>query len=148
MGYQYKFERILSLKEREKEEAQSAYQDSIKKFELVAEKLYDFLKKKEDLLSFQEQQLKSGFQVQEIRHYQNFITNLEKSISYYQNLVIQARNRMNWYEDQLASMNIEVKKYEKIREKDYKQFLTKEKEDENKQLDEVSVLQYMNKGMR
>ena len=62
--------------------------------------------------------------------------------------MIQARNRMNWYEEKLVDMNMEVKKYEKIKEKDSSVFLQKLKEDENKQLDEVSVVQYMNRGIR
>ncbi|MFE7151723.1 flagellar export protein FliJ, partial [Heyndrickxia sporothermodurans] len=110
MKYQYKFEKILSLKEREKDEALSTYQKSVKRFENVAEELYQLLKKKEDLLDFQTSKLETGLSIQEIRHHQRFITNLEKSIKHYQDLVINARNQMNWYEQKLQEKNIEVKK--------------------------------------
>ncbi|MFC7784369.1 MULTISPECIES: flagellar export protein FliJ [unclassified Rossellomorea] len=148
MNYQYRFERILTLKEKEKDEVQEMYRGSIEKFEKVAEKLYEFLKKKEYLEQHQETGLQNGLSVQDIRHHQQFITNLEKTISYYQDLVIQARNRMNWYEEKLVDMNVEVKKYEKMREKDLHRFLQSNQQVENKQLDEVSVVQYMKRGVR
>ncbi|MGR3763861.1 flagellar export protein FliJ [Rossellomorea sp. NS-SX7] len=148
MSYQYRFERILTLKEKEKDEVNEQYKGAIAKFEKVAEKLYEFLKKKEELELHQADKLQAGLSVQDIRHHQQFITNLEKTIAYYQDLVIQARNRMNWYEEKLVDMNVEVKKYEKIREKDFGLFLRNMKENENKQLDEVSVVQYLNRGIR
>ncbi|BCB03355.1 flagellar export protein FliJ [Bacillus sp. KH172YL63] len=148
MSYQYKFQRILTLKEREKDEVQELFKGSIEKFETVAGKLYEFLKKKETLEQHQENKLQGGLSVQDIRHHQQFITNLEKTISYYQDLVIQARNRMNWYEEKLVDMNVEVKKYEKMKEKDFHLFLQNIKHDENKQLDEVSVAQYLKRGVR
>ncbi|WP_201713790.1 flagellar export protein FliJ [Rossellomorea arthrocnemi] len=148
MSYQYKFQRILTLKEKEKDEVQEMYKGSIEKFEAVAEKLYEFLKKKETLELHQESKLQGGLSVQDIRHHQQFITNLEKTISYYQDLVIQARNRMKWYEEKLVDMNVEVKKYEKMKEKDFERFLQNIQFIENKQLDEVSVVQYMKRGVR
>ncbi|MBW3113870.1 flagellar biosynthesis chaperone FliJ [Bacillus sp. MCCB 382] len=148
MSYQYKFQRILTVKEKEKDEVQEMYRGAIEKFERVAEKLYEFLKKKESLENHQETKLQDGLSVQDIRHHQQFITNLEKTISYYQDLVIQARNRMNWYEEKLVDMNVEVKKYEKMKEKDFKRFLENIQFAENKQLDEVSVAQYLKRGVR
>ncbi|MGM0851548.1 MAG: flagellar export protein FliJ [Bacillota bacterium] len=148
MSYQYRFQRILTLKEKEKDEVQEMYRGSIEKFEKVAEKLYEFLKKKEHLEQHQETKLQNGLSVQDIRHHQQFITNLERTISYYQDLVIQARNRMNWYEEKLVDMNVEVKKYEKVKENDLHRFLQSNKQVESKQLDEVSVVQYMKRGVR
>ncbi|MCR8848644.1 flagellar export protein FliJ [Rossellomorea sp. SC111] len=148
MNYQYKFQRILTLKEKEKDEVQEMYKGSIEKFETVAGKLYEFLKKKETLELHQVNKLQGGLSVQDIRHHQQFITNLEKTISYYQDLVIQARNRMNWYEEKLVDMNVEVKKYEKMKEKDFERFLQDIQSMENKQLDEVSVVQYLKRGVR
>lgn len=145
MKYQYKFEKILSVKEREKDEALSTYQNAVKRFENVAEELYQLLKKKEDLESYQSMKLQTGFSVQEIRHYQRFITNIEKSIHYYQELVANARNTMNWCEKQLQEKNIEVKKYEKMKTKDFEKYLDILKFEENKQLDEISTIQYFHR---
>ncbi|EHL76887.1 MULTISPECIES: flagellar export protein FliJ [Bacillus] len=148
MGYYFKFEKILQIKEREKEEIQSGYHRAKRQFEQVAEKLYELLKKKEDLLAFQEAQLASGFPVYEIQHYQLFISNLEKMIDYQQQLVMNARNRMFWFENQLKEKNIEVKKYEKIKEKEWQKYKKLLGQMENKEMDELSVIQFMNRRNR
>lgn len=145
MTYRFKFEKILTLKEREKEEIRESYRDAVEKFENIAQKLYDLLKKKEDLENFQSEKLVSGLSVQDIRHNQHFITNIEKTIDYYQGLVIQARNRMNWQEQKLSEMNVEVRKYEKIKENDYNQYKEVIHTSENKILDELAVMQYTNR---
>ena len=146
MNYQYKFGRVLSLKEREKEEALSVYQDSVKKFEEVTEKLYELLKKKEELEAFQSDGLKAGLPILQIRHHQQFIGNLEKTIHHYQKMVMNARNRMNLYQEKLMDKNIEVKKFEKIREKDFEHFTADLKIIESKQMDDISIQHFMNRG--
>ncbi|CAM3740119.1 flagellar export protein FliJ [Mesobacillus thioparans] len=148
MRYQYKFDKILSLKSREMDEAQVVYQESVKKFEDAAESLYELLKKKEDLETFQSDRLLGGLPVQEIRHHQQFIGNLEKSIAHYQKVVMNARNMMNFQQMQLMEKNREVKKYEKIKEKDHLQFIANEKYAESRMMDEVSIQQYMNREIR
>ncbi|MFT9598509.1 flagellar export protein FliJ [Mesobacillus sp.] len=148
MRYQFKFDKILSLKSREVDDAQVVYQDSVKKFEEAADRLYHLLKKKEDLESFQSDRLIDGLPVQEIRHHQQFIGNLEKSIAHYQKVVMNARNIMNYQQVQLMEKNQEVKKFEKIKEKDHLQFLADEKYAESRMMDEVSIQQYMNREIR
>jgi len=146
MIYQYKFEKILTIKEKEKSDARTAYNEALKNFEQVAEKLYKLLKKKEELLDYQQVKLTSGLSVQEIRHNQLFMGNLEKLIEQCQKDVIEARYRMNLQQERLKEKNIEVKKYEKIKEKDFQKFLEVVKETENKQMDEISIQQFLSKG--
>ncbi|MBP2240128.1 flagellar FliJ protein [Cytobacillus eiseniae] len=146
MQYQYKFEKILSIKEREKDEAFNIYSQAVKKFEEAAEKLYGLLKKKEDLETYQSSRLVNGLPVQEIRHHQHFIHNLEKTITHYQQIVINARNHMNFYQEKLMEKNIEVKKYEKIKEKDFAMHTETIKYLEGKQMDDISIQQYMSRG--
>ena len=148
MIYQYKFEKILTIKEKEKRDALSKYNDALKKFEEVAGKLYKFLKKKEDLVAFQQEKLRNSLSIQEIRHHQLFMDNLEKLISISQEEVIEARYKMNVLQDVLMERNIEVKKYEKMKENDFLKFLDSLKEAENKQMDEISIRQFLSKGVR
>ncbi|MGE7601792.1 flagellar export protein FliJ [Peribacillus sp. NPDC097675] len=146
MIYQYKFEKILTIKEKEKSDALAKYNAALKTFEEVAGKLYKYLKKKEDLLAFQQEKLRNGLSIQEIRHHQLFMDNLEKLISISQEEVIEARYKMNVLQDVLMERNIEVKKYEKMKENDFLKFLDIMKEAENKQMDEVSIRQFLSKG--
>ncbi|MFE4130154.1 flagellar export protein FliJ [Peribacillus sp. YIM B13482] len=148
MIYQYKFEKILNIKEKEKKDALAKYNTALKKFEEVAERLYKLLKKKEELLEFQQEKLRNGLSVQEIRHHQLFMDNLEKLLSHCQQEVIEARYKMNVQRDLLMDRNIEVKKYEKMKENDFLKFLDVLKEVENKQMDEISIRQFLSKGVR
>jgi flagellar FliJ protein len=146
MAYQFKFEKIMKLKEREKDEVLSAYNESVKRFEEAAENLFRSLKKKEDLESYQRSKLENGLSVQEIRHHQTFIHNLQKTIDHDQKVVVHTRNQMNFYQDKLLQKNIEVKKYEVLKEKGKIVFLEGIRQLEAKQMDDISIQQYMHRG--
>jgi flagellar protein FliJ len=144
--YQFKFEKLLSIKESEKEKALSEYNEAVQRFEEVAEKLYSFLKQKEDYEELHKEKLQTGLSVQEIRHFQQFITNLERTISHYQLLVMQARQQLQQKQMKLFDLNMEVKKYEKMKEKYFQAFLQTIRAEENKLMDEISIQQFVNRG--
>ncbi|WP_044893768.1 flagellar export protein FliJ [Bacillus alveayuensis] len=146
MVYQFKFEKILSIKENEKDKALGEYNEAVKRFEEVGRKLYQFLKQKEDYEEIHKQKLQSGLSIQEIRYFQQFITNLERTISHYQQLVAQARQQMQLKQMKLAELNIEVKKYEKMQEKYFQTFLQTLQAEENKLMDEISIQQFVSRG--
>lgn len=60
------------------------YQQSVSAFEQAAEKLYENMSKKELMEKSKEEKLRSGMSVQEMRHYQQFVTNLDNTIHHYQ----------------------------------------------------------------
>lgn len=146
MVYRYKFERIMSIREKEKTESQTKYTEAVKEFETEAEALYQLLKKKEELLDGQAEQLKKGLSVQQVRHNLSFLENHERQIRHYQKRVIETRNKMNFYHQMLIEKNIEVKKYEKIKEKDLQLFMEQQNQMENQQMDEISIQQYMGRS--
>lgn len=148
MAFEYKFEKIMQLREREKEESETVFREAQNQFEVEANKLYGLLKKKEDLIIIQEQKMKTGFSVLDIQHYQQFISNLEKVIEQQQRLVVTARGRMQWCEQQLKEKNIEVKKYSKIRANDLTDYRKWTALEEAKQMDELSSIQFMNRKIR
>ncbi|MED4738445.1 flagellar export protein FliJ [Bacillus subtilis] len=146
MAYQFRFQKLLELKENEKDQSLSEYQQSVSEFENVAEKLYENMSKKELLEQNKEKKLKSGMSVQEMRHYQQFVSNLDNTIYHYQKLVIMKRNQMNQKQEILTEKNIEVKKFEKIREKQFKMFALEDKAAEMKEMDDISIKQFMIQG--
>jgi len=146
MSYTFKFQKVKSIKENEKNQVLADYKSSVKEFEEVAEALYDSLKKKEILEENQRQQLQNGLSIQSIRQQQSFITSLERTIMYYLNLVIKARNKMQQLQILLTEKNIEVKKYEVMHEKDFAIYEGLLKMQESQMMDEISIQQYMSKG--
>ncbi|MFT4413563.1 flagellar export protein FliJ [Fredinandcohnia humi] len=146
MSYQFKFQKVLAIKESEKNQILADYKTSVKEFEVAAEALYESLKKKETLEENQRQQLTNGLSIHNIRHQQYFITGLEKTIMYYQQLVVKARQKMQHLQMLVTEKNIEVKKYEKMHEKDFMVYEGQLRMIESQVMDEISIQQYMNRG--
>ena len=148
MKYSYRFENILTVREQEKNESEIAYKESVRAFETVATRLYDLLKKKEDLINFQQNRLAIGASIDEISHYANFLNSMEITIEDVQKKVVQARAKMNWHEQKLLEKNLEVRKFEKMKEKDFESFKIEQNRLETIQLDELSSQAYFKREIR
>ena len=146
--YNYRFEKILTVKDQEKTESELAFKESVQVFEEIATKLYDLLKKKEDLISYQRERLMVGSSIDEINHYSKFIDSMEKTIADVQQKVVQARAKMNWHEQKLLEKNLEVRKYEKMRENDFEKHKEEQQRIEAIQLDELSTIAYYKREIR
>lgn len=146
--YIYRFEKILDVKEQEKTESEIAFKESVQVFEEIATKLYELLKKKEDLIVFQQERLRVGSSIDEINHYSRFIDSLDKTIEDIQQKVVQARAKMNWHEQKLVEKNLEVRKYEKMRENDFERYKEDQLRIETALLDELSTIAYYKKEIR
>ncbi|NCU18239.1 flagellar export protein FliJ [Pallidibacillus pasinlerensis] len=139
MSFTYKFGKILEIRENEKEQQAIVYDKAVQRFKEVAEKLYELLKKKEELENHQLNKIQTGMPIQEIRFHQKYLMNLQKEIDHYQNLVIHARHHMQFEEKRLIDKNIEVKKFEKIKDKEYEKYLQHIAVEDNKIMDEIST---------
>lgn len=142
MKFAYSFENLLELKEREKDEAYVSYQNAVHQFEKAATKLYESLKKKEQLEKLQSNQLKKGFTINHLRQYQQYMQSTIETIDYWQLEVIQAREQMESLKETLFARNIECKKYERLKEKNKEAFLQVIQHHENIQMDELAAIQY------
>lgn len=146
--YTYKFEKVLNIREQEKQQTEMAYKEAVQSFETIATELYELLKKKEGLIDVQNERLKVGATIDEIHHFGLFIGSLEKTIEEVQQKVMQARMKMQWHEQKLLEKNLEVRKFEKMREKDFAIFIEEQKRIESQNLDEISSLMYAMKEVR
>lgn len=143
--YHYRFEKVLTYREQEKNETESAYKNAVQQFEQVATKLYEMLKKKEDVVADQQRKMIAGFSIDKIHHYARFIDSMEKRIAEIQQEVVQARMKMNWYEEKLLEKTMEVRKFEKMREKDREHHRAEMEHMEAMRLDELSTLKFRKK---
>ncbi|MEK4522592.1 flagellar export protein FliJ [Psychrobacillus sp. FSL W7-1457] len=148
VAYQYKFAKVLTVREQEKSETEIAYKESVNAFEQVATELYNLLKKRESTLDTQNDLLSNGLSIDGIHHYSNFLESLQKRIEVVQKEVIQARSKMNWYEERLLEKSLEVRKFEKMKEKDFESFQQEQYRLEAIVLDEISSLKFQNKEIR
>lgn len=146
MAYQFQFEKVLDIRQREKEEASAQYQHSLSTFESAAQKLYTVLKQKEQVEEEQRQALNTGLTIRDIQWQESFMRQLDRSIMEFQQLVGKARMKMNDDQANLLVKNLEVKKIEKMREKDFEGYKDELKRLESSLMDEVSIQQYVNRG--
>jgi len=141
-SYVYRFENVLTFREQEKTQTETEFKNAVETFELVATELYELLKKKETTLDEQAERMANGFYSDEIHHYARFIDSLEKKIADVQQKVMQERSKMNWYEEKLVERALEVKKFEKMKEKDLKVHRVEAEYEEAKRLDELSTMTF------
>ena len=146
--YTYRFDKVLTIREQEKQQFEMAYKESVNAFEEVATKLYELLRKKEDLINYQNERLSTGVTVDKIHHFSTFIESLEHTIADVQQKVVKARAKMQWHEQKLLEKNLEVRKFEKMRERDFENFKEELDKKEMLQLDELSNLMYFKKEIR
>lgn len=141
-AYHYRFENVLTYRELEKTETEIEYQSAIEAFETVATKLYELLKKKEMTIEKQQSEMSEGSSVSDIHHYMRFIDSLEKQIAKLQQEVIRARSKMQWYEEKLLERTLEVRKFEKMKEKDREKYRDELEAKEAQRLDELSTMAF------
>ncbi|MDW0115733.1 flagellar export protein FliJ [Sporosarcina thermotolerans] len=140
--YLYRFEKVLTFREQEKEETEVEYKKSVHSFEKVATELYELLKKKEDLEYDHQNKMKQGFNINDIHLYTRYLESIEKRISILQQSVIKARTKMNWFEEKLLEKTIEVKKFEKMKEKDQEHYRDEMELQEGRFLDELTTAKF------
>ncbi|WP_182420409.1 flagellar export protein FliJ [Priestia megaterium] len=143
MAYEFRLSKIMAIKSNEKDELLSQYNQSLQQFETAGEKLYKKLKEKETLIEQHTGKMKQGLSILEITSFQQFLTSAERVIERLQQEVMFARQQMNLKKLKLEEKNIEVKKYEKLKKRDYDSYIIAEKQLEAKQMDELSLQQYM-----
>jgi len=144
-SFHYRFDKVLDLREQERDETEMAYKEAIEEFEKVAIQLYDQMKKKENILEEQQQRMTTGFSIDDLHHYSRFITTLDVTIDHIQQEVMKSRSKMNWYETQLLEKNIEVKKFEKMKEIGKEQHNAEMEHVEANRIDELSTMKFRSK---
>lgn len=133
----------MTVKQDEKNRLLAQYNESVQHFEQVGQRLYDKLKQKEEMLELQAKKLKSGLAVSEIKFFQQALESIEATIARLQRDVMLARQQMSMKELKLQEKNIECKKYEKLKDKSYTSYLKTQGDAESKQMDEISLQQFM-----
>lgn len=141
-SFRYRFDKVLNLREQERDETEMAYKEAIEEFEKIATQLYDQMKKKENVLEEQQQRMTTGFSIDDLHSYSRFINTLDLTIDHIQQEVMKSRSKMNWYESQLLEKNIEVKKFEKMKEIGKEQYDAEMEHVETNRIDELSTMKF------
>ncbi|MGC4375637.1 flagellar export protein FliJ [Fictibacillus sp. Mic-4] len=144
MAFHFKLEKVLRVKKKEKELLEAEYAQAVQMFEQMANNLYELLKRKEEIEHHSNEQFKSKMVVNDLQNTQRYLLSLTQKIAKAQIQVQKARELMKIAEQQFVSKTIEVKKYEKLKERQMEEYKRTLFIEENKQNDEFSILRYIN----
>ncbi|MCL7746468.1 flagellar export protein FliJ [Halalkalibacter alkaliphilus] len=139
MSFQFTLQKVMQVREREKNKVQAEYQEAIGHFEKVATQLYELLKSKEGLEERVSNQISTGTSIYELQQNQNEIMRLQQEIMDKQHDTQLAREKMVVKEKDLVTKTIEMKKYEKMKQLKQEQYKQEEKRKDIMQMDELSV---------
>lgn len=142
MSFQFSMEKVLSVKQKEKESIELELGEAVQAFESIAEEIYSLLKRKEDIENLSNQQFQQRIVVNDLQNTQRFLLSMSNKIKEMQPVLQRARERMQVIQQKLLQQTIEVKKYEKLKEKQFNAYEMELTLYENKQNDEFSVLRY------
>lgn len=140
MAHHFRLDKVLKLREKEKNLTEIEFSNAQQRFESVARALYNLLKKKEDLEKQYEHKMSTGVQIDQIRQYNLHLQSILNSIIQKQQQVNRARFEMEEKRRQIIQQSVEVKKYSRLKEKHTKKVVSKMKRTEANQLDELTML--------
>ncbi|MDC3416394.1 flagellar export protein FliJ [Aquibacillus salsiterrae] len=144
----HSYHKILTVREREKNVAQSAYSQSVESFEKIANQLYELLKQKEAMEENYQVQLCGNGTVSTLLSHSDYLLRLKAQIALLEKKVNKARTEMNGKQEELTEAHKEVKKIEKLMEQKRQYDLTIKWKQEANLMDETSVLQFINRKDR
>jgi flagellar protein FliJ len=142
MSFQFSMEKVLSVKQKEKESIELELGEAVQAFESIAEEIYSLLKRKEDIENLSNQQFQQRIVVNDLQNTQRFLLSMANKIKELQPVLQRTRERMQVIQQKLLQQTIEVKKFEKLKEKQFNAYEMELTLYENKQNDEFSVLRY------
>lgn len=142
MSFHFSMEKVLSVKQKEKETIEQELGEAVQAFESIAEEIYSLLKRKEDIENLSNHQYQQKMIVNDLQNTQRFLLSMTNKIKELQPVLQRARERMQIIQQELLQQTIEVKKYEKLKEKQFTDYKLELSTYENKQNDEFSVLRF------
>ncbi len=133
----------MELKERHFNESQVQYQLAMDYFEDVGQRLFSILKAKEQIETKLNSSMKTRVKAFELVNTHEQLERLKQQENELQAKVHQARVNLNDKEEKRTKAHFEFKKLEKVKERRVMDIKQRLKSEENQQLDEISVQQYV-----
>jgi flagellar FliJ protein len=141
-------DQVLDYKHHEKEMTHKEYIDRQSLFEEIGYELYGLLKRKELLQQEQVDRIEGGAQISMLQQINQYIGRLDEQVKLLQIKLQEARENMDHTYDRLIHQTIDVKKYEKLKEKQLQRFQDHVKSEEMRSIDEIAVVRHATNEIR
>lgn len=143
MAFTFNLEKVLEVKEREAAKSRKGYEEAAGAFESVGYELYEWLKARETLGESQTQDCETGTTIAALQSKQLARTNIETAIQHCEVKTNAARHTMVKRKKEWQTATIEVKKYEKMRDRKWEEHVREMKKQEQKLMDELASRQVL-----
>ncbi|RYM07182.1 flagellar export protein FliJ [Sporolactobacillus sp. THM7-7] len=141
MGFEFRLERLMNVAESEKHSLEVEYQRLFARFETLARRLMDLLKEKKSMEIELDHFLKQSVTVGAMRRRTAGVEGVRRQIAEQTRRYDKARCQLEAYRKILQEKTVEVKKYEKLKEKQHHLYRISERKKEMKRLDEIAAYQ-------
>ncbi len=135
-GYKFKLQRVLDYKETLEGLKKSEYGTAIQKLNEEKEILSNYISKKSEIIK-QFNTIDDKINIGSFRTYNNYISEITNRIKKQEENVMYAEREAIKIQEELLEAMKEKKSFEKLKEKDYKEFILEEKREEEKIMDQI-----------
>lgn len=136
MAFKFKLQKLLNYKRTVEGLKKTEYGDAIYRLGLEEEKLISYSNQKLNIIQRKEAGGKT-VNIAEIKMYSNYLKQLNNKIEDQEQLVKEKEEERDQAQDELLFAMQERKAFEKLKEKEYKEYLIEEKRKEDKVVDEI-----------
>ncbi|MET1247893.1 flagellar export protein FliJ [Sporolactobacillus sp. STCC-11] len=138
MAFDYRFERVMKLAESEKQNLEVQYKKLFDDFENLAHILINMVEEKQRVQTELQEQMSQAITIDQMKMGFSDVDKIDFLISETNKNYLNAKARLEAFQAELQEKAIEVKKYEKMREKQQVIYHKLINRAEMKQMDEIA----------
>lgn len=136
MGYNFRLEKVLNYKETVEGFKKTEYGEVNQKLTKEESILLDYNMYKESLLKDKDQSTRKT-SIGNLKLFNNYLTDISKNIETQEQIVDDTKVELEKVKEELMIAMQEKKSFEKLKEKDYEEFIDESKKKEEKIIDEI-----------
>lgn len=141
----FKLAQMLNINEKLKDQKQIEFGKAIQVYEEEKQKLKSIENSLVKTYQIFKENVQNKISPQKVFEYNAYIEKLKKDIVNQNRLIKNAEDKVSKVRSELNEIMMEIKKYEKLKEKDYEAYIEEEKKKENSFVDEIVTYKYTNK---
>ncbi|CAM3070968.1 flagellar export protein FliJ [Sporolactobacillus spathodeae] len=146
MAFEFRLERVMKIVKSDKERLETDYQSLFEALEGIAHQLMDLMEQKKAVQQELQNHMTQAIMIDSMKIYLGDIDQYEKRIHLKTLEYTKLKSRLEKLKPILREKAINLKKYEKMRDRAQKDYDANMKKKEMKQMDEIASLRVVNNG--
>lgn len=143
MGYNFKLEKVLNYKENMENVKKGQYGEVTNKLKKAEKTLFQYKNNKKNLISERNNE-DTNTNIGKLKIYSEYLKNINKDIKNQEEIISQINKELKEAQEELMEAMKEKKTLEKLKEKDYDEFVIESNRDEEKLIDELNSFKNSN----